>query len=367
MLHTHRSQSALEYMMTYGWAILIIVIVAAVLYSLGIFSPSSSISATITGFAGLGSVSAQCFPGGGLVLSLSDSLGVPIQVTKINTTNQNGKPVSANFSTTVSPGSSSYFVVADSCSNTTGLSYSNKVSVTYIEPGQTLPGPYVSSGTVTGKVTSQSLVADFNGINSFINYTKLPTTLTGNVSFSLWAYIPSFSDHGAFFKNGNVNSYGYAIGIGGNGSGGNFDVPGAQFIGLFESVRWIPSGYNITSIGWHNFVLVINGSGVPFFYMDGVFLDSSSGPDARAPTPPFAIGTDYNYNSRYFNGKIEDVQAYNYSLSPSEVYRIYSEGLGGSPISNTGLIGWWPLDGNPNDYSGNNNNGLAVNIQWVSP
>ena len=32
-----RSQSALEYMMTYGWAILIIVIVAAVLYSFGIF------------------------------------------------------------------------------------------------------------------------------------------------------------------------------------------------------------------------------------------------------------------------------------------------------------------------------------------
>ena len=36
---THKSQSALEYMMTYGWAILVIVIVAAVLYSLGIFSP----------------------------------------------------------------------------------------------------------------------------------------------------------------------------------------------------------------------------------------------------------------------------------------------------------------------------------------
>ena len=32
-----RSQSALEYMMTYGWAILIIVIVAVILYSMGIF------------------------------------------------------------------------------------------------------------------------------------------------------------------------------------------------------------------------------------------------------------------------------------------------------------------------------------------
>ena len=33
-----RSQSALEYMMTYGWAILIIVIVAVILYSMGIFN-----------------------------------------------------------------------------------------------------------------------------------------------------------------------------------------------------------------------------------------------------------------------------------------------------------------------------------------
>ena len=41
-----RSQSALEYMMTYGWAILIIVIVAVILYSMGIFNPSSSITFT---------------------------------------------------------------------------------------------------------------------------------------------------------------------------------------------------------------------------------------------------------------------------------------------------------------------------------
>ena len=33
ILANKKSQSALEYMMTYGWAILIIVIVAAVLYS----------------------------------------------------------------------------------------------------------------------------------------------------------------------------------------------------------------------------------------------------------------------------------------------------------------------------------------------
>ncbi len=34
-----RLQSAMEYLMTYGWAILIIAIVLAALFSLGVFNP----------------------------------------------------------------------------------------------------------------------------------------------------------------------------------------------------------------------------------------------------------------------------------------------------------------------------------------
>ena len=50
LIKSKRSQSALEYMMTYGWAILIIVIVAVILYSMGIFNPSSSVTFTSSGF-----------------------------------------------------------------------------------------------------------------------------------------------------------------------------------------------------------------------------------------------------------------------------------------------------------------------------
>ena len=57
---THKSQSALEYMMTYGWAILIIVIVAVILYSMGIFNPSSSVTFTSSGFAPFIISSAVC-------------------------------------------------------------------------------------------------------------------------------------------------------------------------------------------------------------------------------------------------------------------------------------------------------------------
>ena len=85
---THKSQSALEYMMTYGWAILVIVIVAGVLYSLGIFSPSSSLSTTITGFSGLAVTQAGCVNSVNnqiLELYVTNAVGYPVNITKINT------------------------------------------------------------------------------------------------------------------------------------------------------------------------------------------------------------------------------------------------------------------------------------------
>jgi len=40
----NKAQTAMEYLMTYGWAILIIIVVVAALYSLGVFSVGTSIA-----------------------------------------------------------------------------------------------------------------------------------------------------------------------------------------------------------------------------------------------------------------------------------------------------------------------------------
>jgi hypothetical protein len=40
----NKAQTAMEYLMTYGWAILIIIVVIAALYSLGVFSVKPSVS-----------------------------------------------------------------------------------------------------------------------------------------------------------------------------------------------------------------------------------------------------------------------------------------------------------------------------------
>ena len=154
-IKSKRSQSALEYMMTYGWAILIIVIVAVILYSMGIFNPSSSISTTITGFSST-PVSAAIFTNnGGLSLSVENSVGYPIEITNITATSATGGKVTIRPNITLLPGKSQVLVFSKifTAANQ-GSHISTAVTITYKEISQPLPGPYVSTGSITGSTPS---------------------------------------------------------------------------------------------------------------------------------------------------------------------------------------------------------------------
>jgi uncharacterized protein (UPF0333 family) len=41
MIMRNKAQSAMEYLMTYGWAILIVIVVIAALYAMGVFTPKA--------------------------------------------------------------------------------------------------------------------------------------------------------------------------------------------------------------------------------------------------------------------------------------------------------------------------------------
>ena len=82
------------------------------------------------------------------------------------------------------------------------------------------------------------------------------------------------------------------------------------------------------------------------------------------PATYFNIGL-FSYQGAYFPGKISNVQIYNTSLSPSEIQALYQEGIGGAPIDLKHLVGWWPLNGDANDYSGNGNNGQMNNVNFI--
>ena len=204
-----KSQSALEYMMTYGWAILVIVIVAGVLYSLGIFSPSSSLSTTITGFSGLGVTQAGCVNSVNnqiLELYVTNTVGYPVNITKINTTGNNGVDASQNISSILGDGDSAVFYVNGACNKSS--SYAGSVTIIYTEPGQALPGPYFSTGKVANVLVSSNsnLVASFNPtLSSRITatVTSIPTGAKPR-TVAAWFSVKNINSGGG----GNIFAYG---------------------------------------------------------------------------------------------------------------------------------------------------------------
>ena len=82
-----KGQSALEYLITYGWAILVILVVLAVLWYYGIFNPSKWAGEMVTsGSAFQASVVNTNLKNASLGLTLNNIAGVPLTVNSITVT-----------------------------------------------------------------------------------------------------------------------------------------------------------------------------------------------------------------------------------------------------------------------------------------
>jgi len=70
-----RAQSAMEYLMTYGWAILIIAVVLGALFSLGVFSSSSLIGTSCVPLSGYYCANPVLSTNGMLALTIGQATG----------------------------------------------------------------------------------------------------------------------------------------------------------------------------------------------------------------------------------------------------------------------------------------------------
>jgi hypothetical protein len=164
-----KAQSAMEYLMTYGWAILIVIIVAAALYALGVFNPATFAGRTATGFTQLGAPSdwdLTTAGNGQFKLTLSNNK-IASQVTiKTVTANLKGS-VTLTYNTSNCTGNDAYLGIGPGGSSSletactvptynltfgtlsTGTSYSIDVDILYNSGGY----DHTDTGTVTGVVS----------------------------------------------------------------------------------------------------------------------------------------------------------------------------------------------------------------------
>ena len=277
----------MEYLMTYGWAILIIAIVLVAFFSLNLFNPYT--------------FSPKASPGSCQILR-PNGPGSNIFVSEVGLCNTNEIPqYVAQFN-----GASSYVNVGN-------------------------VGGYISGFTVTAWV-------------------KPTNAILTNVETSIITK-----------RNASTSTAGWAIGI-----GGTEGVEGAVVWRTFNGVNQYSIHSPLLGVSpnsWY-FIAVTQNNGGANIYLNAANYSYSIPNPAVDPTP-LDIGY-YNGGASYFAGQISDVQIYNTSLSTSAINTLYAEGIGGAPIDLQHLVGWWPLNGNSNDYSGNGNNGVPTDVVFTS-
>ncbi len=151
------------------------------------------------------------------------------------------------------------------------------------------------------------------------------------------------------------------------GYGGNNGACGTLWING-SYVKWPGSFNNFSENSWQFIVAEYNYStGIATVYNNtNVFSTGNQGSRTIGASNASTIGAVVWPSGKIypFNGLIANVQLYNTSLSVKDMDALYKEGVGGQPVDINNLLGWWPLNTNAYDYSGNYNNGTVYNVSF---
>jgi hypothetical protein len=280
-------QSAMEYLMTYGWAILIIAVVLGALFGLGFFNSSNNAPKVPPG-------SCQVYRPHG-------------------------------------PGSTTNINLVGTCQNQ-------------------LPqyaAAFNPSGSTSQNAVVQILSYQPNSLSQFSYFAWFDPTSTGGGQCCRRVMGTAAADSGvieiALSPSDQLEVYGFGMG------------------------GWTPITSALSLNSW-NFVGAAYNGVAYIVYLNGKQIWTNTQSISGATTGNFQIGftTGEPPSGNQFFGDISNVQAYNASLTPAEITALYQEGIGGVPIQVQYLVGWWPLNGNANDYGGNQNNGVASNLVYTS-
>ena len=214
---------------------------------------------------------------------------------------------------------------------------------------------------INGTYAPSLYTADFNPA-SHSHITNPTPSLPQGSRITMVAWINPTPNQGTPIYNG-VFSYGARV------CSGTSAQIGIQASGLPEVATWcndfVPaSGPKVNFGKWNFLAATINGQSVTIYLNNGI--DTGTLPSLpNFVSTTMSIGSTDGDGSRGFNGLITDVQVYNSVLTQNQIDQIYNNGESASPVANASLVGWWPLQGDANDYSNSSNTGFPDNVSYV--
>jgi len=147
-----KAQAALDFLMTYGWALLIVVLVVGALFALGIFDIGTFMGNKTSGFTQIGVSGYKLASDGMLTLKLKNLAGTNVNITSINATLGVTTIGNSTLFALSNGRESAIFSVGNFSSATpsAGSSYSIRVEIHYNDTSSGFS--YLDSGTLVGKV-----------------------------------------------------------------------------------------------------------------------------------------------------------------------------------------------------------------------
>lgn len=150
-----KGQAALEFLMTYGWAIIVSMIILLAAWQMGVFNLSGNIKPTFTGFWGIIPYDMTYKSDGTLTLALQNNVGGDVNVTQINvTTGMDTDTIGASWVQPISAGNISKIPSFDITEYKAGSSFNVFVSIEYVDDRIGSDTPFISSGYIRGSIGS---------------------------------------------------------------------------------------------------------------------------------------------------------------------------------------------------------------------
>ncbi len=138
-----RAQAAMEYLMTYGWALLIVVIVGVALWSLGVFNVGAGSTPKLTGISTLVLMDAGRNDSDSFKLVVGPTREIENVNIKYNGANCTVTDINGNDANALKP-SQKYYVVCGGWDNSSTV----EITLTYNIPNSDIQ--HHETGTVTG-------------------------------------------------------------------------------------------------------------------------------------------------------------------------------------------------------------------------
>ncbi len=226
-----------------------------------------------------------------------------------------------------------------------------------------------SSPALRGDCSGQlpQSVASFNPLlgSSYISGASGGAFPSGHGAFSEFAWVNTLNNNQEtiFAFGGTAQGAGIVFSIAGGVNSGTLLVSD-----FYKSISGVVGGVNDGN--WH-FVGVVHPANSSEFdmFVDGQWSNSSiPGSVDLYNSGSFWIGSEpVSLTKQYqYSGQIANIQLYNTSLNGQQVENLWLGGIGAAPSTTEGLAGWWPLNGNGDDYSGNGQVGIPYNVTFVT-